>query len=129
MPAPVRLHQRIRNLHRVLQHLPKRYALPRNHLLQRLAAHVLHRDKIHAVFRSDVVDGNYVGMVQRRGGLRLLHEAPLALRVRDLFGGQHLQRHQPVEPQIAGLPDDAHAAFAQLLLNLVMSENAPDHVV
>ena len=54
------------------------------------------------------------GMVQGAGGLGFLNEAPLALGIGDLVRGQHLDGDDAVEMRVAGLVDDAHAAFAEL---------------
>ena len=66
-------------------------------------------------------------MVQRAGRLGLLDEAGLALRVGDLLGRQHLDGHEAVQVGVAGFIDDAHAAFAELLGDLVVQDGAADH--
>ena len=66
-------------------------------------------------------------MIQGRGGLRLLDEAELALGVSDLVGQQNLQRDKAVQLRVAGLVDDAHAALAELLENLVVTNGLADH--
>ena len=41
--------------------------------------------------------------------------------------GQELQRHVPAERSVAGPVDRFHAAFAELLDDLVVAERSPDH--
>ena len=55
-----------------------------------LPAHVLHHDEVAAVGRLDLVNGDDVGMVERGGGLRFLHEPPAAALVRHPVGGSTL---------------------------------------
>ena len=50
-------------------------------LAQRLPVHELHGDKGRAVRRSDLVDRDYLGVVQRRGRACLLLEPRETLRV------------------------------------------------
>ena len=66
-------------------------------------------------------------MIQRGGGPRLLHEAPLALRIRDLLGRQHLKRDEAFEMRVAGAVDHAHAAFSSLFQHFVMRDRATGH--
>ena len=56
--------ERVRDLDGIFQCFFKPQALPPNHLIQRLARHVLHRDELDSVGLSDVVDVNNIGMVK-----------------------------------------------------------------
>ena len=98
-----------------------------DHRVERLALHVLHHDEVEAVGLGDVVDGDDVGVVERRGRLGLLHETPLALRVGHLVGGEDLDGDEAVEVGVAGLVDDAHAAFAELLEDVEVQHTPADH--
>ena len=75
----------------------------------------------------DVVDGDDVGMVQGAGGLGLLHEPALAVGIGDLVGGKDLDRDGALELRVAGLEDDAHAAFAQLRLERIATQGLANH--
>jgi hypothetical protein len=45
--------------------------------------------------------------------------------VRGELRGQQLERHPAVQPDVAGLVDDAHAAAADHRLDLVVGEGGP----
>ena len=98
-------------------------------VVQGPAGDVLHDDVVDAVLAGDVVDGNYVGMVKGAGGLGFLDEAALAVGVGDAVGGEDLEGDQAVEPRVAGLVDDTHAALAQLLEDGVVAEGLAGHGV
>ena len=97
--------------------------------VERLAVDELHGEQVdlaiggrHAV---DVEDGDDVRVVERRGGLRLAHEALAARRVADRRRRQHLERHRPLEPSVEGAVDDAHAAGAHLVADRVARQARP----
>ena len=71
--------------------------------------HVLHHDEVIALGRFDFVNGDDVWMIERRGGLRLLHEPAAAILVGQAVGGQHLDRHLAAQPSIARAIHLAHA--------------------
>ena len=70
----------------------------------------------------DFVDGDDVGVIQRGGGARLLHEPAVAVRIGGRFGRQHLDGDRPAEPDIDRTVNDPHAAAAQLLVETVVGE-------
>ena len=63
-----------------------------------------------------------VRMIERRGRLRLLHEAAATALVGDAIGGQHLDGDVAAEPWIAGAIDLAHAPGANKAEDLVGAE-------
>ena len=65
-------------------------------------------------------------MVDRRGQLRLAQEAVTERFVLGEAGSQQLERNPPLEPQILGQVDDAHAAPAQQRLDPVAGELGAD---
>ena len=93
-----------------LERLIQSQSLARDQLIQRLACHVLHHDEVDAALAPDIVNGDDVGMVQRRGRPSLLNESPLALGIAHLVWRQHLDGYSPLEPCIARLVDDSHPA-------------------
>jgi hypothetical protein len=58
-------------------------------------------------------------MIEPRRRLRLATEARHHVRVAGHLGRQHLDRDRPIEPQIVGEEDDAHAARAEDLTDPV----------
>ena len=72
--------------------------------------------------RADVVDRDDVRVVQRPGRLRLLLEAPQAVRVLRVRGGQDLDRDVALQPRVAGAIDLAHPARADRAEDLVRPE-------
>src|SRR5437773_1457180 len=93
---------------RVVQVLPT----GRYEFAQHFSGNEIHDYEVRPVLTVDVVNRNDVGMVQRRGSLGLLNEPALALRVGDLIRPQNLDGDKPGQSRIAGLVDNAHAAFA-----------------
>ena len=71
---------------------------------------------------ADVVDLDDVGVLEPGDGLGLGEEAGGGLGAGVRAGQDHLQGDGAVEPDLAGLVDDAHAAAAQLAQDLVAGE-------
>jgi hypothetical protein len=94
-----------------------------------LAADELHDHESDAFRIVDLVDHGDVGMLKGSGGLRLLDEAALALGIGDEVGRQNLESDLAVQLGVHGTVDDAHAAAAQLIEDLVMRKRSPDHVL
>ena len=75
---------------------------------------------------ADFVNGHNVGMVQLGGGFRLRLETPhVGLRC-ELAGQDHFQGDQPLELDLPGLVDNAHASACNLLQQLVFAEVTHD---
>src|SRR5215831_1316592 len=72
--------------------------------------------------RSDVVERDDVGVIQRRGGSRLLQEATLGIVATNCVARKHFDGDGPMQPRIAGAVDLAHASCAKDGLNLVRTE-------
>ena len=66
-------------------------------------------------------------MLERRGRLRFLEEAAFPFRIGDEIGGQDLECHLAVQLGIDGAVDDAHAAAADFVEDLVVGKGPPDH--
>ena len=123
----VRPGQGVGDLDAVLQHLGRLQPAARDDTVQGAARDELHDDEIHAFFVADVVDGDDIGVIQGGRGLGFLHEAQLALAVGDPVGRQNLDRDGPLQLRVASLIDDSHAALAQRIDNLVVSNGAANH--
>ena len=76
--------------------------------------------------RPSLVDRDDVRMVDRRGQLRLTQEAVTERFVLGEGGSQQFERNPPLEPEVLGQVDDAHAAQAQQLLAPVAGELGAD---
>ncbi len=77
-----------------------------------------------AIVLADLVDGDDVRVVEPGDGLGLVAE-PADLVVGGQRGGpDHLQGDGAVQADLSGLVDDAHAAAAELGLDLVVAEIA-----
>jgi len=78
------------------------------------------------------MDGDDVGMTERRGGAGFLHEAPAAFRVGHGFGRQELDGYRAIQTSVQGTVDNTHPAFAKffdnLFDNLVVRNRRTDHV-
>ena len=95
-------------------------------LLQVTPLDVAHGDEEDVLGRPSLVDRDDVRMVDRRGQLRLAQEAVTERFVLGEAGSQQLERNLPLEPQILGQVDDAHAAPAQQRLDPVAGELGAD---
>ena len=95
-------------------------------LVQVTPLDVAHGDEEEIVGRPSLIDRDDVRMVDRRGQLRLVQEAVTERFVHGEAGGQQLQRDAPLEPQILGQVDDAHATPAQQGLDPIAGELGAD---
>ena len=84
----------------------------------------LHAEIALAVVLADLVDRDDPRVIEQGDGLGLVLEASQLGVVGQNSGLDHLERDGPVEADLPGLVDDAHAAAAQLFLNLVVAEVA-----
>ena len=82
-----------------------------------------------ALVLADLVDGDDVRMVERRGGARLLREAQIVLRTLVETLGEQLDRDDAAEAGVARPVEPAHAAGAELAQDLEAADvRADDHV-
>ena len=90
---------------------------PANALCQRLAIDEAHHEAEHGTALLDGVHRHDVGVRERRGRPGLAEEAFAELRPDGQLRRQHLDGHGPVEREIAGEIDRAHAAATELALD------------
>ena len=82
--------------------------------------------KEQLVALARLVDRNDARMVDRRGQLRLAQETLAEGPVLGQAGGEHLERHLPLQAQVLGQVDDAHAALAEQRFDPVSGELRSD---
>ncbi len=75
----------------------------------------------------DAVNLPDVGVIQGGQDLHFPLKPGHSLGIRGKLLGQDLQRHVPVQLGIGGTVDHSHAAFTDLLQNLVMANGRADH--
>src|SRR5206468_3625882 len=75
---------------------------------------------------AGVVDRHDVWMLERDGELGLPGEAFAEALVERQLRRDELQRHRPLQAQVVGPVDDAHAAVADLLLDPIAEELSAD---
>ena len=85
----------------------------------------LQRHERQAVDLADVVDLDDVGVPEPGDGLGLDAEPGEVVGPRLLPAADHLQGDQAVQAGLAGLVDDPHAPFAELLQDLVAGDRGP----
>ena len=113
------LGQRCRQLRRVQTPAPEP-------LLQVAPLDVAHGDEQDVARPAGLVDRDDVRVVDRRGQLRLAQE-PVAERfIAGEALGEQLESDPPLEPEVLGQVDDAHAAPAQQRLDPVAGELGAD---
>ena len=89
---------------------------------ERLARHVLEREKQLAGVLADFVERCDVRMRERGRRARFAHEALAPRRVVGDSGGQHFDRDGTAEARVARAVHVAHAARADAVQNLVLPE-------
>jgi hypothetical protein len=94
----------------IAQHLADPHPLAADKPIQRRSVNVLHHDDVRVALAADIVNGDDVRMVQRRGALRFREQPSLSPFVVPFVCGKNLQSHRAVEARVAGLVNDAHAA-------------------
>jgi len=117
----------IGDLYGVLEGLADGDGPSSDRICQGPAVHEFHGDEVDAVNLVDVVDVNNIGMIDCRGRLGFLHEAPLPIRVGYGFCWQNLDRDIAVQVRVAGLVDHAHAALTELFGERVVPYRLADH--
>ena len=115
------------DLHGVLQRLGDRERLLVEEFCQGLALYELHRDEVHAPVGVDVVDGDDARVVQRGGCAGFAREALPPLGVGGGAGRQHLEGDRPVEVQVMGPVDDAHAPGAEFVRDAIVAQRLAKH--
>jgi hypothetical protein len=123
----MRPRQRVGNLDGILQGRGEPQPFAVYQVIEGLSGDVLHCDEVRAVNMINVMNGDDVRVIQGRGSLGFLNEAPLAIGVGDSFCRQHLDGDVAVEMGVAGPLNDTHAAFAESLSDLIMAERPSDH--
>ena len=110
----------LRHVERVGEpHPPLAQLLPERH-----AVNVFGGDEGCVVLETDLVDGEDVRVVQRRGGVRFLLEPVEPLRVRRVLRRQQLERDAAAQPRIVRQVHLAHPTNSESLLDAVMAERA-----
>ena len=101
----------------------------RHDLLECLALHQLHHQHVLAVDGEHIVDGHDPGVVECRGGLRLVEEAQPPFGIHGLAGWKDLEGDKSLENGVPGLVDDPHAALAELLDDAIPVDGLADHLI
>jgi hypothetical protein len=70
-----------------------------------------------------------MGMIEASNGLGLAHKAGGEALFVGVVGRQHLNRHVAVKSRLVRLVDSCHAAFADLLNDLILSQRVPNQTV
>ena len=89
---------------------------------QLLALEQLGHDERRTLMGADVVDGQYIGVIQRRCRARFLFESLKARLVSSHFTREHLDRHVAPEPAVVGAVDLTHAAGADFGADLILAD-------
>ena len=96
-------------------------SLPAQPFAEGFAGHIAHREEDELTDLFDRVNRHDVRVGQARRHARLAEETFASLGLGGLLGRQELERHRPVELDIARQEDDPHAATAELALERVAS--------
>ena len=113
-PFRVRRGQTCGDLPRVLNRLAQGSAPSLELRAQLLAFQQFGDDERRAIVRADVVNGQDVRMIERRGRARFLLEAAQPVSVFGERGGQNLDCDFAVEARVTRAVDFAHPARAEL---------------
>ena len=85
-----------------------------------------HRQVEATVDVACVVDRHDVRVLERHGELRLAGEAVVEALIEGQLRRDELQRDGPLQPQVVGPVDDAHAALADQLLDSIAEKVGSD---
>src|SRR5271165_1548716 len=96
-------------------------------MLQRLPLEIFHDDEGEAALFANVVDGADVGVIKRRGGLRLAAKTAQRSGVADHVIGKKFKCDEAVQARVFGFVNDAHASAAEFLDHFVVRDVLPDH--
>ena len=91
---------------------------------QRTALDKFHREKRRALDVPDFINLDDVWVTTSPGGLRFCEES--CELVRRVMAGQHFQRDDPVQRNLARTINHAHSAAAQLALDFVIAHDVID---
>src|ERR1700756_3881850 len=112
--------QRVRDLNSQIQHALHRQRSSADQVLQRLPVQKLHGDERLPLVFANLVDRADVGMVERRGGLRLALEPFECLAIARHAVGKKFQGHRTTQARILSFVHNAHTATTQLRDDAVM---------
>src|SRR5271154_1478939 len=96
-------------------------------MLERLSVEKLHGDEGLAFVFADFVDGANVGVIDRRGCLRLAPESFEGLRIISNPRRQKLESDEPVQRCVFGLVHNTHAATTEFLDDAVMRDGLAEN--
>ena len=119
--------QSIRALDGVFQQRLKLKRLILNGAIELPPLQQLHHDEMTAIHFTDVVDGANIRVIESRGRTRFSLKPFQRLRVFLHSLWQEFQRDTPAKARVLRLIDDAHAARAQLVRDLVMEKKLAYH--
>ena len=88
--------------------------------------HVAHRDEQRPLRLAGLVDGNDVGVLDRRRQPRLAQKAGPEALVPGELGRQQLERHLASEPLLVGEEDGAHPPAAEQRLDPIAEQLSAD---
>ena len=115
------------DLHAVAQRLGHAEPARRDDALERSSFGVLHDDEVDAAIRTDVVDGDDVGVVECARSLRFREEAPFPVRIDDSVLGKDLDGHRAIEVGVEGPVNDPHPTLAELRFDPVAIQRPTNH--
>ena len=115
--------ERVGDLRGDVEQVPQIERPPDSCAIERLALEQLHREVELPVVLVEVVDRADVRVIERRRGARLAAEALDRLLGRGVAGGRTLSATWRPSFSVLGAIDDAHAARAELVEDLVVPES------
>ena len=90
---------------------------------QVLALDVIHREEMVPVMHADLMDGDDIGMLERRRRRRFHPKTTDELARGKLAANDQLQRHLPSEAALTRAIDDAHSAPGNFIEQFVITED------
>ena len=118
-PRGVRLLEAVGDLVRDGQQLVGRHRTVREHVLETLPLHQLHRDEGSFLALGDLIDGGDVGVVESRRDVSLLEEPLSGEGIGGELYRQELERHGAAQLRVVGTIDRSHSATAEFFDDLV----------
>jgi hypothetical protein len=94
-------------------------------LFERLPLHKFHHQKVSFLFLAKIINMDDMAVAEAGDGPRLLLEPRPEVGIDGQFGADEFEGHVAVEARLVRLVHLGHAAFAQFLYQLVLSNGLP----
>ena len=122
-PLLMRVVNRFRDQLQVARSLLRGQGPVANQLGEVLALDIIHREEMVPVMNADIMDGDDIGMLERRRCRRFRPKTMDELARGKLAAQDQLQRHRSSEAALTRAIDNAHSALGNGIEQFVITED------